>query len=66
MYAYCDSMANFCFLIAQGETPLIVATKKEMTHFVQLLINRGADINRKDHVKYLRIREIKPNNANIY
>ena len=36
----------------QGDTPLLMATKKEMMDTVKLLIDRGADIDRKDKVSF--------------
>ena len=40
-------------LLQQGDTPLMMATKKEMVDIVKLLLDRGADINSRNQVHYL-------------
>ena len=45
----------------QGDTPLIMATKKEMVDAVKLLLDRGADISSKDEVNYLIQNTFNPN-----
>ena len=39
----------------QGDTPLIMATKKEMVEIVRLLLDRRADISSRNQVYYLTI-----------
>ena len=38
----------------QGDTPLMMATKKGMVEIAKLLLDRGADIRSKDKVSYLK------------
>ena len=38
-------------LYFKGDTPLIMATKKDMVEIVTLLLDRGADISCKNKVK---------------
>ena len=37
----------------QGDTPLMMATKKEMVDIVKLLLDRGVDSSSKNKVKQL-------------
>ena len=37
----------------QGDTPLMMATKKGMVEIAKLLLDRGADISCRDQVNYL-------------
>ena len=37
----------------QGDTPLMMATKREMIDIVKLLLDRGADISSRDQVNFL-------------
>ena len=46
----------FCLSSQQGDTPLIMVTKREMVEIVKLLLDRGADMNSKDQVIYLNER----------
>ena len=43
----------FCMSSQQGHTPLMMATEKEMTDIVKLLLDRGAEISCRDEVNYL-------------
>ena len=43
----------FCMSSQQGDTPLMMATKKGMIDAVKLLFDRGADISSKDQVNNL-------------
>ena len=40
-----------CMSSRQGNTPLIMATRKGMVDIVRLLLDRGADISMKDKVR---------------
>ena len=51
----CISVASIMHILfhcfaRQGDTPLIMATKKGMTDAVKLLLDRGADISSKNQV----------------
>ena len=55
----------------QSNTPLIMATKKGMTDIVQLLLDRGADVNRKDKVSTIPLFDniclhLLPNYSDIF
>ena len=43
----------FCMSSQQGHTPLMMATEKEMTDIVKLLLDRGADSSCTEQVNYL-------------
>ena len=49
----CCSVFIFCMSSQQGDTPLMMATKKEMVDTVKLLLDRGADSSSRDQVNYL-------------
>ena len=44
---------TFCMSSQQGDTPLMMATKREMIDIVKLLLDRGADISSRDQVNFL-------------
>ena len=46
-------------MLPQGDTPLIMATKRDMDDIVKLLLDKGVDINAMDKVnnnKYLNMK----------
>ena len=45
---------NITFLLQQGDTVLMMATKKGMTDIVKLLLDHGAEINSTDKVNNRR------------
>ena len=58
MLLICISVASIMHILfhcfaRQGDTPLIMATKKGMTDAVKLLLDRGADISSKNQVNIL-------------
>ena len=44
----------------QGDTPLMMATKKEMVDTVKLLLDRGANISSRDQVNNLIKNALNP------
>ena len=51
----CSNYSVFVSILKQGDTPLLMATKRGMSDIVELLLRSGADTGVVDKVKVIEI-----------